>query len=99
MLPFFFGDFFCLSFVISQVKLRRHFSNNIIFLQVGDIEGEAPPVKRLRRSSSDALQDMVGGDEISLYGSAPNNVDSTQVVYHYVNMRLFCSCFLPICLH
>ncbi|XP_041007427.1 cleavage and polyadenylation specificity factor subunit 1 isoform X1 [Juglans microcarpa x Juglans regia] len=51
--------------------------------EVGDIEGDAPPVKRLRRSSSDALQDMVSGDEISLYGSAPNNADSTQKTFSF----------------
>lgn len=36
----------------------------------------------MRRSSSDALQDMVGGDELSLYGSAPNNTESAQVLYN-----------------
>ncbi|KAB1208163.1 Cleavage and polyadenylation specificity factor subunit 1 [Morella rubra] len=46
--------------------------------EVGDIEGDAAPVKRLRRSSSDALQDMVSGEELSLYGSAANKADSTQ---------------------
>lgn len=46
--------------------------------QVGDIEGDAPSMKRLRRSSSDALQDMVGGEELSLYGSTPNKADSAQ---------------------
>ena len=34
----------------------------------------------MRRSSSDALQDMVGGDELSLYGSAANNTESAQVL-------------------
>ncbi|GMY23073.1 cingulin-like isoform X12 [Fagus crenata] len=47
--------------------------------QVGDIEGDASQVKQLRRSSSDALQDMISGEELSLYGSAPNNADSAQV--------------------
>ncbi|XP_021725141.1 cleavage and polyadenylation specificity factor subunit 1-like isoform X1 [Chenopodium quinoa] len=46
--------------------------------EVGDIEGDAPSMKRLRRSSSDALQDMVGGEELSLYGSTPNKADSAQ---------------------
>ena len=36
-------------------------------------------MKRLRRSSSDALQDIVGGEELSLYGSTPNMADSVQV--------------------
>ncbi|XWS48359.1 hypothetical protein CRYUN_Cryun13aG0069400 [Craigia yunnanensis] len=48
--------------------------------QAGDIEGDAPLAKRLRRSSSDALQDMVGAEELSLYGSTPNNSESAPVV-------------------
>lgn len=51
--------------------------------EVGDIEGEAPSAKRLRMSSSDALQDMVGGDELSLYGSAPNNAESAQKTFSF----------------
>lgn len=46
--------------------------------EVGDIEGDAPSAKRLRMSSSDALQDIVNGEELSLYGSAPNNAESAQ---------------------
>ncbi|XP_050387838.1 cleavage and polyadenylation specificity factor subunit 1 [Argentina anserina] len=46
--------------------------------EVGDIEGDAPLAKRLRMSSSDALQDMISGEELSLYGSAQNNADSAQ---------------------
>ncbi|KAK6269984.1 hypothetical protein POUND7_007089 [Theobroma cacao] len=34
-----------------------------------------------KRSSSDALQDMVGGEELSLYGSAPNNTESAQKTF------------------
>ncbi|KAK6250480.1 hypothetical protein SCA6_004485 [Theobroma cacao] len=49
--------------------------------EVGDIEGDVPLAKRLRRSSSDALQDMVGGEELSLYGSAPNNTESAQKTF------------------
>ncbi|XP_023520837.1 cleavage and polyadenylation specificity factor subunit 1 isoform X1 [Cucurbita pepo subsp. pepo] len=45
--------------------------------EVGDIEVDAPTSKRMRRSSSDALQDMVGGDELSLYGVS-NNTESAQ---------------------
>ncbi|XP_059449657.1 cleavage and polyadenylation specificity factor subunit 1 isoform X2 [Corylus avellana] len=51
--------------------------------EVRDIEIDATPVKRLRRSSSDALQDMGGGEELSLYGSAPNNADSTQKTFSF----------------
>ena len=54
----------------------------IFVLQVGDIEGDAPSTKRLRRSSSDALQDIVGGEELSLYGSTLNKADSAQVCPH-----------------
>ncbi|GAB4826000.1 hypothetical protein Ancab_008868 [Ancistrocladus abbreviatus] len=46
--------------------------------EVGDIEGDIPLSKRLRRSSYDALQDMVGGEELSLYGSTPNKAESAQ---------------------
>lgn len=51
--------------------------------EVRDIEVDATPAKRLRRSSSDALQDMVSGEELSLYGSAPNNADSTQKTFSF----------------
>ncbi|KAL6127024.1 hypothetical protein ACLB2K_075069 [Fragaria x ananassa] len=46
--------------------------------EVGDIEGDDPSAKRLRMSSSDALQDMISGEELSLYGSAQNNAESAQ---------------------
>lgn len=39
-------------------------------------------------SSSDALQDMINGEELSLYGTAPNNAQSAQV--NNVLCRLFC---------
>ncbi|CAL9008552.1 unnamed protein product [Prunus brigantina] len=51
--------------------------------EVGDIEGDAPSAKRLRMSSSDALQDMVSGEELSLYGSAPNNAESAQKSFSF----------------
>ncbi|XP_034204050.1 cleavage and polyadenylation specificity factor subunit 1 isoform X3 [Prunus dulcis] len=51
--------------------------------EVGDIEGDAPLAKRLRMSSSDALQDMVSGEELSLYGSAPNNAESAQKSFSF----------------
>ncbi|GLU20961.1 hypothetical protein SLE2022_371330 [Rubroshorea leprosula] len=50
--------------------------------EVGDIEGDEPSVKRLRRSP-DALQDMISGDELSLYGSAPNNTESAQKTFSF----------------
>ncbi|KAK8627890.1 hypothetical protein V6N13_135487 [Hibiscus sabdariffa] len=49
--------------------------------EVGDIEGDVHQAKRLRRSSSDALQDTVGSEELSLYGSAPNNSESAQKTF------------------
>nr|DAD18663.1 TPA_asm: hypothetical protein HUJ06_020126 [Nelumbo nucifera] len=51
--------------------------------EVGDIETDAPSVKRLRRSPSDPLQDIVGGEELSLYGSAPNNSESVQKIFSF----------------
>ncbi|XP_024029666.1 cleavage and polyadenylation specificity factor subunit 1 [Morus notabilis] len=51
--------------------------------EVGDIEGDAHLAKRLRRSSSDVLQDMTSGEELSLYVSAPNNSESTQKSFSF----------------
>ena len=51
----------------------------LFILQSGDIESDAPLTKRLRRSSSDALQDMVSGEELSFYGSGPHNAQLAQV--------------------
>ncbi|KAL0382308.1 UNVERIFIED_CONTAM: Cleavage and polyadenylation specificity factor subunit, partial [Sesamum calycinum] len=47
--------------------------------EVGDIESDAPLAKRLRMSSSDALQDLVAGEELSFYGTGPNNPQLAQV--------------------
>ena len=60
-----------------------------MYLQVGDIEGDLPSAKRLKVSSSDALQDMVSGEELSLYSSAPNNAESSQVVFGYCSPLYF----------
>lgn len=51
--------------------------------EVGDIEGDFPSTKRLRRSPSDALQDMFNSEELTLYGSAPNNAQSTQKTFSF----------------
>ncbi|XP_074281902.1 cleavage and polyadenylation specificity factor subunit 1 isoform X1 [Silene latifolia] len=51
--------------------------------EVADIEGDAPSTKRLRRSSSDALQDLFGSEDLSLYGSTPNKADSTQKSFSF----------------
>ncbi|KAI8032762.1 Cleavage and polyadenylation specificity factor subunit 1 [Camellia lanceoleosa] len=51
--------------------------------EVEDIEGDAPSAKRLRRSPSDTLQDMVNGEELSLYGSGPNNAQSAQKTFSF----------------
>ncbi|THG14963.1 hypothetical protein TEA_018972 [Camellia sinensis var. sinensis] len=63
--------------------------------EVEDIEGDVPSAKRLRRSPSDTLQEMVNGEELSLYGSGPNNAQSAQVEYNSVTTTayrpLFCS--------
>ncbi|KAL1818556.1 hypothetical protein ACET3Z_013425 [Daucus carota] len=50
--------------------------------EVGDIDVDVHQAKRLRRSSSDALQDMVN-DELSLYGSGPNNAESTEKIFSF----------------
>ncbi|KAJ6387633.1 hypothetical protein OIU78_017361 [Salix suchowensis] len=61
--------------------------NSFFFLgkseEVGDIEGDVPSAKRLKVSSSDALQDMVSGEELSLYSSAPNNAESSQKTFSF----------------
>lgn len=51
--------------------------------EVGDIEGDVHLAKRLRRSSSDASQDMINGDELSLYGSGPNSAQSAQKTFSF----------------
>lgn len=47
-------------------------------MQDEDIEGEGHQAKRLR-ISSDTFQDTIGNEELSLFGSTPNNSDSAQV--------------------
>ncbi|XP_038685535.1 cleavage and polyadenylation specificity factor subunit 1 isoform X2 [Tripterygium wilfordii] len=51
--------------------------------EVGDIEGDVPSAKRLRGFSSDGLLDMVDGEELSLYGSDPNNTESAQKSFSF----------------
>ncbi|VFQ77558.1 unnamed protein product [Cuscuta campestris] len=51
--------------------------------EAGDIENDVPSAKRLRRSSSDALQDMLNGEELSLYGTSPNNAQSAQKTFSF----------------
>ncbi|XP_058204748.1 cleavage and polyadenylation specificity factor subunit 1 isoform X2 [Rhododendron vialii] len=51
--------------------------------EVTDIEGEIPSAKRLRRSPSDALLEMVNGEELSLYGSGPSNAQSAQKTFSF----------------
>ncbi|KAG9445352.1 hypothetical protein H6P81_016692 [Aristolochia fimbriata] len=50
--------------------------------EVVDIEGDVPPAKRLRRASSDALQE-VSGEDLSLYSFASNNSESTQKTFSF----------------
>ncbi|KAL0359011.1 UNVERIFIED_CONTAM: Cleavage and polyadenylation specificity factor subunit [Sesamum angustifolium] len=51
--------------------------------EVGDIESDAPLAKRLRMSSSDALQDLVAGEELSFYGTGPNNPQLAQKTFTF----------------
>ncbi|KAI4363631.1 hypothetical protein MLD38_019823 [Melastoma candidum] len=51
--------------------------------EFGDIEADAPSSKRLRRSPSDALQDMVSGEELSFHGSAASNSESSQKTFSF----------------
>ncbi|PSR93371.1 Cleavage and polyadenylation specificity factor subunit like [Actinidia chinensis var. chinensis] len=51
--------------------------------EVLDIEGDVPTAKRLRRSPSDALQDMVNSEELSLYDSGPSNALSAQKTFSF----------------
>ncbi|KAI8564669.1 hypothetical protein RHMOL_Rhmol03G0199400 [Rhododendron molle] len=51
--------------------------------EVADVEGEIPSAKRLRRSPSDALLEMVNGEELSLYGSGPSNAQSAQKTFSF----------------
>ncbi|PIA49934.1 hypothetical protein AQUCO_01300575v1 [Aquilegia coerulea] len=51
--------------------------------EVGDIEYDTPAAKRLRMASSDALPDIVSGEELSLYSSAPNNSESAQKTFSF----------------
>ncbi|KAL4574864.1 hypothetical protein LXL04_021704 [Taraxacum kok-saghyz] len=51
---------------------------------VNDIEpNDVPSIKRLKRSSSDALQDLADDDELSLYGSDLNNAHSAQKTFSF----------------
>lgn len=60
-------------------QFTQHRSCIFFFPQDGDIESDAPSTKRLRRSSSDALQDLVTGEELSFFGTGPNNAQIAQV--------------------
>lgn len=51
--------------------------------EVGDYDVDASLAKRLRMSPSDTLQDMVSGEELSLYGSAPNRTESAQKSFSF----------------
>uniref|UniRef100_A0A2P2M8C1 Uncharacterized protein MANES_06G138300 n=1 Tax=Rhizophora mucronata TaxID=61149 RepID=A0A2P2M8C1_RHIMU len=52
--------------------------------EVGDIEGDINSAKRLKISSSDALQDMVSGEELSFYGSPQNNTELAQKSFSFM---------------
>ncbi|XP_020084456.1 probable cleavage and polyadenylation specificity factor subunit 1 isoform X1 [Ananas comosus] len=48
-----------------------------------DIDGDVPSAKRLRRMSSDALQDVTSVEELSLYNNAPNSSESAQKSFSF----------------
>lgn len=58
-------------------------ASNLIDEQGVDFEGNAPLPKRLRRMSSDSLQDIACGEELSLYTTAPNSSESAQKVFSF----------------
>nr|XP_043633583.1 cleavage and polyadenylation specificity factor subunit 1 [Erigeron canadensis] len=58
-------------------------SSMVIKEEIGDMEGDIPSTKRLRRSSSDALQDMVNDEELSLFGSDLDNAQSSQKTFSF----------------
>ncbi|ONK71681.1 uncharacterized protein A4U43_C04F11250 [Asparagus officinalis] len=51
--------------------------------EIAEIEGDVPAVKRLKRMSSDSLQDVASAEELSLYATAPNSSESTQKVFSF----------------
>ncbi|KAL6526939.1 hypothetical protein OROGR_016029 [Orobanche gracilis] len=51
--------------------------------EVEEIETDAPSSKRLRRSPSDSLQDLVTGDDLSFYGTDPNNTHLAQKAFTF----------------
>ncbi|KAH7664725.1 cleavage and polyadenylation specificity factor subunit 1 protein [Dioscorea alata] len=53
-----------------------------------DIEGDGSSGKPLRRSSSDVLQDVASGEELSLYSTAPNSSESAQKISYAVRDSL-----------
>ncbi|KAL6501455.1 hypothetical protein OROGR_026588 [Orobanche gracilis] len=51
--------------------------------EVEDIEIDAPLAKRLQRSPSDSLQNLVTGDDLSFYGTDPNNAHLVQKAFTF----------------
>ncbi|XP_073128753.1 cleavage and polyadenylation specificity factor subunit 1 isoform X2 [Henckelia pumila] len=51
--------------------------------EVGDIETDAPLAKRLRRSPSDTLKDITNNEELSLFGTGPNNAHLAQKTFSF----------------
>ncbi|KAL8161796.1 hypothetical protein V2J09_013285 [Rumex salicifolius] len=64
-------------------KIQAQHVSLTLFGQAGDVEDGAPFSKRLRRSSSDALQEIIVGEELSLYVSAPNKTESSQKSFSF----------------
>ncbi|KAG9140740.1 hypothetical protein Leryth_006923 [Lithospermum erythrorhizon] len=51
--------------------------------EIGDIEGDIPSAKRIRMSSSDIMQDIANGEELSFYSSDPNIAESSQKTFSF----------------
>ncbi|KAJ3706249.1 hypothetical protein LUZ61_009954 [Rhynchospora tenuis] len=52
--------------------------------EVGDMNGESPLAKRLRRMPSDPLLDVTSGEELSLFTTTQSSSDSSQSSFSFV---------------
>ncbi|KAL0902907.1 hypothetical protein M5K25_028407 [Dendrobium thyrsiflorum] len=51
--------------------------------EAADADSDAPLAKKLRRMSSDSLQDFTSGEELSLFSTTSNSSESTQKVFTF----------------
>ncbi|XP_020575291.1 cleavage and polyadenylation specificity factor subunit 1-like [Phalaenopsis equestris] len=51
--------------------------------EVMDVDGDVPLAKKLRRMSSDSLQDFSSCEELSLFSTTPNSSESTQKFFTF----------------